>query len=140
ALTTAFADLGGRLSGEITDRAWAAQDSLSKITDRLDETFAIQGNAIESQMQTLVLQLDDAFAESAERTRETLVQTGQQALEQLNTRVDEIAGALDSRVTAMDSIVGEKGERLVAAIEANRERLEGSASALEAAIAAKADA
>src|SRR5690606_10075195 len=124
ALTTAFAALGERVSGDITDRAFAAQDTLGKITDRLDETFAIQSNAIESQMQTLVLQLDGVFSDSTERTRETLAEAGQQALDQINTRVGEIAGTLDGHVAAMDDVVSAKGERLVASIAANRDRLE----------------
>ncbi|MDB5561370.1 MAG: Kinesin-like protein [Hyphomicrobiales bacterium] len=126
--------IGSRMANDISGRAKDAEVLIGALSRQLDESVSIQINSMESRMQSAMLEVGGSFEETAERARQILSGAGTQTLSQFDTRMDEIASLIDSRLHALDGVVGDKGERLVAALDKHNASFAARANVLEMAL------
>src|SRR5690606_27976963 len=104
--------IGARVSGDISGRATEAELLLATMTRQLDESVSIQLNALDSRLQSAIIEINGALDDTSERARETLSTAGQDSLSLFDTRLAEITGLLDEKLSALDNVIGNKGESL----------------------------
>ncbi len=68
---------------------------------------------MESRLHTAMIEIGGNLDETTERARITLSGAGSQNLVQFDSRLDEIAVMIDTRLQTLDDVVGDKGEKLV---------------------------
>ena len=68
-------------------------------------------------MQSAMLEISGSVDETSEQARQSLLGAGAQTLAQFDTRVEEVAVVIDTRLKSFDDIISEKGERLTAALD-----------------------
>src|SRR5690606_31832352 len=95
---TALAAIGGQLAGDISSRATEAELLLATVSRQLDESVSIQLNALDSRLQSAVIEINGALDETSEKARLTLVSAGQDSLGQFDSRLSEIASLLDEKL------------------------------------------
>src|SRR5690606_27505902 len=131
---TALAAIGGQLAGDISSRATEAELLLATVSRQLDESVSIQLNALDSRLQSAVIEINGALDETSEKARLTLVSAGQDSLGQFDSRLSEIASLLDEKLRALDGVVGDKGEALIARLDAQGTSFAARANVLEMAL------
>jgi hypothetical protein len=134
AMTDSLEALSGRIVNDIGGRAVHAEEVLTSLIDRLDESMSIRVNALESSFQSAIIEIGGVIEESSETARDALVGAGSEALSSLTTRADEVTVMLDSRLGAMDSVVSEKGERLITLLDRQTTGFDERATRLETSI------
>lgn len=137
ALAQALEALSGRVVNDIGGRTFRAEEVLTNLIERLEESMSIRTNAIESQFQSAIIEIGAVIEENADSARSVISSAGGEALSSLSTRVDEVALMLDSRLGAMDAVVADKGERLITQLGEHTTTFDARATALEAAITDK---
>src|SRR5690606_30114843 len=128
-----------RIASDITGRAREAEQLLSGLSHQLDEQVQIQVNSMESRLQSAMIELSGALDDTTERARVTLTGAGSQNLAQFDSRLDEIASAIDGRLASLDGVIGDKGERLIAALDKNNASFAARANVLEMALDEKSE-
>src|SRR5690606_30061426 len=126
--------IGSKIAVDISARTHEAEGLLGNLSKQLDEAISIQVNAMESKLQTAMIELSGALDDTTERARVTLMGAGSQNLTQFDARLDEIAVVIDTRLQALDGVVGDKGEKLIAALEKNNASFAARANVLEMAL------
>src|SRR5690606_30680020 len=106
---------------------------------QLDEQVQIQVNSMESRLQSAMIELSGALDDTTERARVTLTGAGSQNLAQFDARLDEIAQAIDSRLAGLDSVIGDKGDKLVEALDKHNASFAARANVLEMALDEKSE-
>ncbi|MBU1176551.1 MAG: hypothetical protein KKH72_14200 [Alphaproteobacteria bacterium] len=134
ALSRALEALGSRIVGDIGGRTVRAEEVLTNLIDRLEESMSIRVNAIESRFQSAIIEIGAVIEENAETARDALSSAGGAALSTLSTRVDEVTVMLDDRLNALDNVVSEKGERLITHLGDHTQSFDIRASQLETAL------
>lgn len=129
-----LSNVGQTLSADIVEKANDANVTLAGVGQRFDEAFAIQSNSLESRVQSALIEMTATLDDHTTKSREIFLSTGTDTMSQLTSRVLEITGEIDTRVEAMDSIVGEKGGRLVATLNQHQSSLIQNANLLENAL------
>jgi hypothetical protein len=81
-----------------------------------------------------MIELNGALEDTTERARVTLMGAGSQNLTQFDARLDEIAVVIDTRLQALDGVVGDRGDKLIAAIEKHNASFAARANVLEMAL------
>lgn len=137
AMNGALEAIGTRIVTDIGDRATTAEESLSGITDRLDETMSITLNSMDSRLQSALLEINGAMGETTEQAHITISASGTETLQQINARVEEISLVIDSRLQEVDSVIGGKGERIIEALNNHTMQFSTSANLLETALVEK---
>lgn len=137
AMSGALEAIGTRIVKDVGSRADYAEKALSDITDRLDETMSIKLNSVESRLQTALLEISGSMEESTESARTTLLNAGTQTLSQIDARVEEVTLVIESRLQEIDSVVGDKGERIIEALNTHTVEFTGKANLLETALIEK---
>src|SRR5690606_34803525 len=94
-VTAALEMLGIRVADDITSRANQAEFLLATLTRQLDESVSIQLNAMDSRLQSAVIEINGALDDTSERARLTLSTAGQDSLNLFDTRLTEITSLLD---------------------------------------------
>ncbi len=133
-LTEALESLSQRVVGDIGGRTVHAEDVLTNLIDRLEESMSIRVNAIESRFQSAIIEIGAVIEESSDTARDALSSAGSEALSALTTRSDEVTMMLDNRLGAMDSVVADKGERLITLLDQHTSNFGERASQLETAL------
>ncbi|MCB9994202.1 MAG: hypothetical protein H6873_11165 [Hyphomicrobiaceae bacterium] len=109
--------IGLRIANEISGRAGEAESTLTRLTQQLDEMVSTQLNAMDSRIQSAMLEISGAVDDSAEAARVHLLSAGTDSLAAFDSRVNEVAVMVDSRLSALDIIVGDKGQALSDALD-----------------------
>ncbi|MEQ1900787.1 MAG: hypothetical protein ABL866_08645 [Devosia sp.] len=133
-VSTALDMIGTRIATDISARTKEAEAIVGAMSKQLDEGVAIQINAMESRLQTAMIELSGALDDTTERARVTLMGAGSQNLTQFDARLDEIAVVIDTRLQSLDGVIGDKGEKLIAALEKNNASFAARANVLEMAL------
>src|SRR5690606_9740886 len=139
-VSSALDMIGTRIAGDITGRAREAEQLLTGLSKQLDESVAVQVNSMESRLQSAMIELAAALDDTTERARVTLMGAGSQNLSQFDARLDEIANVIDGRLQSLDGVIGDKGDRLIEALEKNGSAFTARANMLEMALDEKANA
>ncbi|MDB5613106.1 MAG: hypothetical protein JWQ22_759, partial [Devosia sp.] len=126
--------IGQRIAEDITSRSREAEVMLNALTRQLDESVSVQLNAMDSRLQTAVLEINGALDDTSERARITLATAGQDSLGQFDARLSEIASILDTRLHTLDGVIGDKGDTLIARLEAQGTSFAARANVLEMAL------
>ena len=126
--------IGTRIASDITSRAREAEQLLGGLSRQLDESVQVQVNSMESRLQTAMIELSGALDDTTERARVTLMGAGSQNLSQFDSRLDEIAVMIDSRLQTLDGVIGDKGEKLITALDKTNSSFAARANVLEMAL------
>ncbi|MCB1516349.1 MAG: hypothetical protein KDJ19_01835 [Hyphomicrobiaceae bacterium] len=126
--------IGLRIANEISGRAGEAEETLTRLTQQLDEMVSTQLNAMDSRVQSAMLEISGAVDESAETARAQLLAAGTDSLAAFDGRVNEVAVMVDSRLSALDIIVGDKGQALTEALDRYTANFAERANLLELAL------
>jgi hypothetical protein len=126
--------IGAKIASDISARTNEAESLLGNLSSKLDEATSIQINAMESKLQTAMIELSGALDETTERARVTLMGAGTQTLTQFDSHLDEISLIIDTRLQSLDGVVGDKGEKLIAALEKHNAGFTARANVLEMAL------
>src|SRR5690606_18686731 len=133
-VTAAWEMLGIRVADDISSRANQAEFLLATLTRQLDESVSIQLNALDSRLQSAVIEINGALDDTSERARLTLSTAGQDSLNLFDTRLTEITSLLDDKLHALDNVLGDKGEHLVARLDQQNTSFAARANVLEMAL------
>lgn len=126
--------IGQRIAEDISSRSREAEVLLSALTRQLDESVSIQLNAMDSRLQSAVIEINGALDDTSERARITLATAGQDSLSQFDARLNEIAAILDTRLHTLDNVIGDKGDSLIARLEEQGTSFAARANVLEMAL------
>src|SRR5690606_16498081 len=126
--------IGSKIAVDISARTHEAEGLLGNLSKQLDEAISIQVNAMESKLQTAMIELSGALDDTTERARVTLMGAGSQNLSQFDARLDEIAVVIDTRLQTLDGVIGDKGDRLISALEKHNASFAARANVLEMAL------
>ncbi len=126
--------IGLRVANEISGRASEAEATMTQLIDQMDEMVSTQINAMESRMQSAMLEISGSVDETSEQARQSLLGAGAQTLAQFDTRVEEVAVVIDTRLKSFDDVISEKGERLTAALDSYTNSFASRANVLELAL------
>lgn len=133
-VSDALDSIGTRIADDISGRASQAELLLATMSRQLDESISIQLNAMDSRLQSAVIEINGALDDTSERARITLSTAGQESLGQFDTRLSEIASLIDERLHQLDGVIGDKGEKLVERLDAQRTSFAARANVLEMAL------
>src|SRR5690606_1820829 len=86
AMNAALEAISSRIVGDIGDRAQQAEQTLTTLTGRLDETMSIRINAIESRFQSAMLELGSIIEENSGSAATAIASAGNEALSSLSAR------------------------------------------------------
>lgn len=139
AMNGALEAIGSRIITDIDDRTTKAETNLGGIADRLDENMQIHLNSLDSRLHTAVLEIGGSMDETTEKAGSIITNAGVGTLQQLDTRIDEVALVIDSRLKEVDSIVGDKGEKLIEVLNNHTEHFSTTSNLLETALVEKTD-
>lgn len=137
AMNGALEAIGTRIVTDISDRATTAERSLGEIADNLDENMSIKLNSMDSRLQSALLEISGAMDETTEKASTSIASAGMETLQQLGARVEEVTLIIDSRLQEVDSIVGDKGENIIEALNNHTTNFTTSANLLENALVEK---
>ncbi|KRA45531.1 apolipoprotein A1/A4/E domain-containing protein [Devosia sp. Root635] len=126
--------IGQRIAEDISSRSREAEVLLNALTRQLDESVSIQLNAMDSRLQSAVIEINGALDDTSERARITLATAGQDSLSQFDVRLNEIAAILDTRLHTLDNVIGDKGDSLIARLEEQGTSFAARANVLELAL------
>jgi len=126
--------VGAKIVGDISNKTATAEQMISAITDRVDETLSIKFNTLDSRLNSSVLQIAGAVDEATENAKTTLDAAGALTLSGISSRVDEVALIVDSKLQQMDSVIGEKGEKIIVSLDSHTVAFSSSANLLEVAL------
>jgi len=126
--------IGMRISNEISGRAVEAEATLTHLTGQMDEMISTQINSMESRMQSTILEISGAVDETSDMATKALLGAGEQSLDKLDTRMQEVAVVIDTRLKSFDEVIGEKGERLTSALDGYTTSFASRANVLELAL------
>ncbi|MCW5721333.1 MAG: hypothetical protein KIS86_09340, partial [Devosia sp.] len=133
-VNAALEQFGGRVANDITGRSREAEALLSALSRQLDESVSIQLNAMESRLQSALIEINGALDDTSERARITLSSAGQDSLGLFDARLTEITGQLDERLHALDNVIGDKGDQLLSRLDAHGTSFATRANVLEMAL------
>ena len=126
--------IGTRISSDIQTRSREAEALMGNLTKQLDESSRSRSTRWRAHLQSAMIELSGALDDTTERARVTLMGAGSQNLTQFDARLDEIAVVIDTRLQSLDGVVGDKGEKLVAALEKHNASFAARANVLEMAL------
>lgn len=137
AMSSSLEEIGTRIASDVSGHTDRAEQILTGLTNRLDESMSIRVNAIESRFQTAIIEIGSVIEENTESARSIIAGAGDGALSSLSARVEEVSVILDTRLQAMDTVVGDKGEILISSLDRHAIEFAGRANLLETALEEK---
>ncbi len=126
--------IGTRISSDITGRSAEAEILLKSLSRQLDESVSIQLNAMDSRLQSALIEINGALEDTSERARLTISSAGAESLSLFDGRLGEISEVLDSRLSNLDGVIGDKGDKLIEALNAHGANFSTRANVLEMAL------
>ncbi|MEO5806926.1 hypothetical protein [Devosia sp.] len=126
--------IGTRIASDISGRSREAEVLLSALTRQLDESVSIQLNAMDSRLQSALIEINGALDDTSERARITLSSAGSDSLSLFDGRLTEISELLDSRLHTLDGVIGDKGDKLIEALNTHGSNFTTRANVLEMAL------
>src|SRR5690606_37378377 len=109
--------IGTKMATDISGRAAQAEAIVGGLSRQLDEQVSLQVNSMESRLQSALIEISAAVEDTTERARTVLSGAGSDNLATLDGRLEHITSLIDSRLSDVDAVVGEKGDRMISALE-----------------------
>ncbi|MDR3471926.1 MAG: hypothetical protein P4M09_09590 [Devosia sp.] len=95
-----------RIANDLSQRSKDAEALFGSLAQQLDESVAVNINAMESRLHSAVIEIGGNLDEATERARSTLSSAGSHTLAQLDARVEEISGVIDGHLQGFEGIEG----------------------------------
>lgn len=134
----AISAIGTRVVEDLSARVGDVEGSMNHIAAKLDESMSIRLNAMDSRLQSAMLEIDSTLEETTEKAGSIMSMAGRSTLSEFDSRMEEVSMIIDNRIKQLDGVVGDRGEILIEALNSHSVQFSTRANLLEEALEERA--